>query len=332
MDINTLGEFAFIDRLTKPFTSNVAKGIGDDASVIEIGGKQMLISKDLMMEGVDFDLTYYPLHHLGYKSVVKAISDIVAMNGTPKYIMVGIAISARFTVEHIEEIYSGIKSACETYEVELIGGDTNSSLTGLSLSVTAIGEAEKESITYRSGAKINDLVCVTGDLGASYLGVKLLEREKYVLNEVKGTQPKFEGYEYQLQRALKPRCRLDLVQYLKSISVVPTSMIDISDGLASDIKQICKSSDCSANIYLDKLPVVDSTYELAEDLKSDWTVSVMNGGEDYEMLFTLPTSEYDKIVGMDGVSIIGHITSNQNMIQLISPDGAEIEITAQGWR
>lgn len=330
MEIKELGEFAFIDRLTKPFASTAAQGIGDDAAVIEIGGKSVVLSKDLLLEGIDFDLTYTPLRHLGYRSVVKGISDIAAMNILPKYILVAIGVSTRFKVEDIEELYGGIKIACDEYEVELIGGDTSASLTGLTLSVTAIGEGEKEDICTRKGAHVTDLICVTGDLGAAYLGTKLLEREKHILADGSDSKPKFEGFEYQLERSLKPRCRTDLVKHLKSISLQPTSMIDLSDGLASDLKQICKASDCSASIYLDKLPITESTYELAKELGSDATIAAMNGGDDYEMLFTVSIGDYDKIIGIDGLSVIGHITDKQYNTVLISPDGAEIEITAPG--
>lgn len=332
MEINELGEFNFIDRLTKPFSSKALKGIGDDAALIESGDTIIVITKDMMLEGVDFDMTYTPLKHLGYKCVVKAISDVAAMNTLPRNILVALGISAKYSVEHMEELYSGVKAACDEYELELIGGDTNASLTGLTISVTATGEADKDKITYRSGAKPNDLVCVTGDLGAAYLGTKLLEREKHVLAGNSGTEPKFGGFEYQLERALKPKCRTDLIKHLDIIKVVPTSMIDISDGLASDLKQICKASDCSAKIFLDKLPITDTTYVLADQLNSDATIAAMNGGDDYEMLFTVKLEDYDKILGTDGISIIGHITEKENRTVLISPDGAEIEITAQGWK
>lgn len=330
MEIKEIGEFAFVDRLTKPFTSSIAQGIGDDAAVIEIGGKSVVLSKDLLLEGIDFDLTYTPLRHLGYRSVVKGISDIAAMNVLPKYIMIAIGISARFKVEDIEELYDGVKIACDEYELELIGGDTSASLTGLTISVTAVGEGEKEDICTRKGAKVTDIVCVTGDLGAAYLGTKLLEREKHVLRGDSDLKPKFDGFEYQLERALKPRCRTDLIRHMKSISLHPTSMIDLSDGLASDLKQLCKASACSANIYLDKLPITETTYDLAKELGSDATIAAMNGGDDYEMLFTVSINDYDKIIGINGVSVIGHITDKQYDTVLISPDGAEIEITAPG--
>lgn len=332
MEINDIGEFAFIDRLTKPFGSTISQGIGDDAAVIDFGDTSIVLSKDLLLEGIDFDLTYTPLRHLGYKSVVKGISDIVAMNTLPKYIMMALGISKRFRVEDVEELYAGVKIACDEYGLELIGGDTTASLTGLTISVTAIGEAAKGDICTRSGAKTKDLICVTGDLGAAYLGTKLLEREKHVLNDVKGVKPQFDGFEYQLERSLKPRCRTDLVRHLKSISLLPTSMIDLSDGVASDLKQICKSSSCSASVYLDKLPITDTTYSLAKELGSDATIAAMNGGDDYEILFTISINDYDKIIGIDGLSIIGHITDKENKIVLVSPDGAEIELTAQGWR
>ena len=332
MEISELGEFNFIDRITKPFETKVLKGVGDDAALIEIGDKIAVITKDMMLEGVDFDMTYTPLKHLGYKCVVKAISDVAAMNALPTNILTGIGISAKYSVENIEELYSGIKAACDEYGIELVGGDTNASLTGLTLSVTATGEVNKEKIAYRSGARPNDLICVTGDLGAAYLGTKLLEREKHVLAGNTVVEPKFGGFEYQLERALKPRCRIDLIKHLDTINVVPTSMIDISDGLASDLKQICKASDCSAKIFVDKLPITDSTYALAEELNSDATIAAMNGGDDYEMLFTVKLDDYDKILGTDGISIIGHITGKENKISLITPEGAEIEITAQGWK
>lgn len=331
MDIKELGEFKFIENLTKNFKTDAIKGVGDDAAVIDRGDFYELVSTDTLLEGIHFDLVYTPLKHLGYKAVVIAISDILAMNGTPKYITVSVGLSAKFTVEMVEEIYSGISIACEKYHVSLIGGDTNSSLTGLSIGLTAIGEVEKDKITYRSGAKENDLVCVTGNLGAALLGVKLLEREKYVLNGNGVEKPKLDGFEYPLGRTLRPNARLDTIKKMAAADVVPTAMIDLSDGLASDVLHICKQSDCGVDIHINRLPIAPESEKLAEELNFDTIISALNGGDDYELLFTVPVSEHEKIAKLGDVSIIGYITGAANGAALITPDGQEIAIEAQGW-
>ncbi len=331
MEIKELGEFAFVEKLTEGFDSDIVTGIGDDAAVIDRGDRYELVSSEIMMEGVDFDLTYFPLKHLGYKVVVVAISDIIAMNGVAKYITLSLALSAKFTVEMVEEIYSGVRVACKEYNISLIGGDTSASVTGLSIGVTAIGEVEKEKITYRGGAKETDLVCVSGDLGAALLGVKLLEREKYVLNGNDTEKPKLEGFEYPLGRALRPRCRVDMINRLSTIGIKPTSMIDISDGLASELLHICKKSQCGVEIYVDRLPISAESITLGEELNFDPIISALNGGDDYELLFTVPVSEYEKVLTIAGVSVIGHISSEGTGAVLLTPTGDEIAIEAQGW-
>ncbi len=331
MEIKELGEFAFIDRITEGFESEIVRGIGDDAAVVDRGDKYELISSDLLLEGINFDLTYTPLKHLGYKSVVVAISDIVAMNGVAKYLTISIGLSAKFTVEMVEELYSGVKLACSEYGVSLIGGDTSSSLTGLTISLTAIGEVAKERIVYRSGANETDLVCVTGDLGAALLGLKLLEREKYVLAGNGVEQPKLAGFEYPLGRVLRPRCRVDMIKKLESAGVMPSSMIDISDGLASELLHICKSSGCGVDIHIERLPIAAESEALGEELNFDPIISALNGGDDYELLFTVPLSEYEKVAVIAGVSIIGHICSSASGANLITPTGEQIAIEAQGW-
>lgn len=331
MEIKELGEFAFIDRLTANFKSFVTKGIGDDAAVIDRGENYELISSDILMEGIHFDLTYTPLRHLGYKSVVVAISDILAMNGKADYLTISLGISGKFSVEMVEEIYSGVKIACDEYDVALIGGDTTSSLTGLTIALTAVGNVSKDKITYRSGAKESDLVCVTGDLGAALLGVKLLEREKYVLNGNDVEKPKFDGFEYPLGRALKPRCRVDIIKKLNVAEIVPSAMIDISDGLASELLHICKQSECGVDIYLDRIPISPISEKLAEELNFDQLISALNGGDDYELLFTVPVMMYDKISKIQDVTIIGHITNAASGAVLLAPDGSELTLEAPGW-
>lgn len=332
MNIKELGEFAFIDRLTAGFKSSIVSGIGDDAAVIERGDVYELISSDTLLEGVNFDLTYTPLKHLGYKSVVVAVSDILAMNGTAKYITISLGLSAKFTVEMVEELYSGVKIACEECGVELIGGDTSPSLTGLTIAMTAIGEVAKDKITYRKGAVESDLVCVTGDLGAALLGLKLLEREKYVLDGNDVEKPKFDGFEYTLGRALRPRCRRDIIKNLAAAGIVPTAMIDISDGLASELLHLCKHSECGVDIYIERLPISPVSEKLGEELNFDYLISALNGGDDYELLFTVPVTEYDKIAVVNDVTIIGHVTNPASGAILLTPGGEEIAIEAQGWK
>lgn len=334
-DIATLGEFGLIDHITKDFTIkhvDSLKGVGDDAAVIDCGTKLMLVSTDLLLEGIHFDLVYTPLTHLGYKTVVAGISDIYAMNGTPRQITLSIGVSARFTLEQIEDIYKGVKIACDKYGVDLVGGDTSSSLTGLMLSITTIGEVDKDKVVYRSGARNNDLICVTGNLGAAYMGLQLLEREKRVLKGVDNPQPKFDGYQYILQRELKPEARKDIIESLAENNIVPTSMIDISDGLASEVLQICKASKAGARIYLNRIPIAKETFAMAEELNFDPVVAALNGGDDYELLFTVPLAMQKEVMNVPNIDIIGHITPESKGAALTTPDGQEIPLKAQGWR
>ena len=332
--IAELGEFGLIKYLTENIelkNESSVYGVGDDAAVISTK-KHQLITTDLLVEGIHFDLTYTPLKHLGYKAVVANISDIYAMNGTPKQITVSIAISSKFSLENIDQLYAGIYLACEKYNVDLIGGDTSSSLTGLLISVTAIGEVEnKKDITYRNGAKANDLICVTGDLGSAYMGLQLLEREKKVFLETGTSQPDLEGNDYVLERFLKPEAQKSLISLLKEIKVKPTSMIDISDGLASEILHICKASKVGCHIYDEKLPIDGKTSMTAIEFNIDPNTCAMNGGEDYELLFTISQADYDKIKGNPHMTVIGHITDEKDGRYYIDKNGAAIELQAQGW-
>ncbi len=332
--LSSLGEFGLIDHLTKDIKcnhNNTIKGIGDDAAVLDYGDNYLVITTDLLAEGVHFNLVYTPLKHLGYKAVVVNLSDIYAMNATPKQITVSMAISAKFSVEHLEELYSGIKLACEKYNVDLIGGDTTSSYTGLTICVTAIGEVPKNKITYRNGAKNNDLVCVSGDLGSAYMGLQLLERERKIFEKTGVQKPDFENYGYILERQLKPEARKDIVEILNGIGVVPTSMIDISDGLSSEMLHVCKASNVGCNIYQEKIPVNKETVQMSEEFNLPPLTAALNGGEDYELLFTVSLSDYEKIIVHPEISIIGHIAYKDFGCHLILDSGDEIEISAQGW-
>lgn len=336
-EISSLGEFGLIERLTKEIpllNTSTKKGVGDDAAVLEYADKEVLITTDLLLEGIHFDLRYVPLKHLGYKSAVVNFSDIYAMNGTPKQITVSIGVSSRFTVEHIEELYSGIRLACEIYGVDLVGGDTSASVTGLVISITCLGEGEKGDIVYRNGAKETDLICVSGDLGAAYMGLQLLERENQVAaksDEKDEFQPDFAGKEYILERQLKPEARKDIIAMLKENGIKPTSMIDVSDGLSSELLHICKSSDVGCRVYEDKIPIDYQTAVMAEELNMNLVMTAMNGGEDYELLFTVPLTEHDKVERLKGVSVIGYITKPELGAAMVTRDGAEIPIRAQGW-
>lgn len=333
-EIASLGEFKLIDRICAPFQSeqsSTVKGAGDDAAVIDTGDKYLLLSNDLLLEGVHFDLTYFPLQHLGYKAVVVGISDILAMNGTPRQILIALGLSSRFSVEMIDLFYEGVRAACKDYHVDLAGGDTTASINGLTISITATGDVDKEKIVYRSGAQVNDLVCLSGDLGAAYMGIHLLEREKRACNGQPNPKPKFEGYEYILRRELKPEARMDLIERLAQNDIVPTSMIDISDGLASEALHLCKSSNKGIRIYLNRIPIAKQTYAMAEELHSDPVVAALNGGDDYELLFTVPLSKQAEVFAM-GVDVIGHITTPESGAMLVTPDGQEIELRAQGWK
>ncbi len=332
--ISELGEFGLIKRLSKDIKLNNAStiiGIGDDAAVTDYKNKQTVITTDLLIEGVHFDLSYAPLKHIGYKAVVVNLSDVYAMNATPKQITVSIAFSSRFTLEAIDELYSGIHLACKNYKVDLVGGDTSSSVTGLVISITAIGEVEKNNIVYRSGAKPNDLLCVSGDLGAAYAGLKLLQREKDVFKGNPDVQPELKGYDYILERQLKPEAREDVIKILDELNIKPTSMIDISDGLSSEILHLSEQSECGSRIYDQKLPIADETKRFADELLIDPTTFAMNGGEDYELLFTISQSDFEKLDKNPYITIIGHITEQSKGNYLTTADGTEVQITAQGW-
>lgn len=334
MEISELGEFGLIDRLTKgltPVNPSTVKGVGDDCAVIRNRDTDILVTTDLLLEGVHFDLTYVPLKHLGYKSAVVNFSDVYAMNGTPKQITVSLGISKRFTVEHIEELFAGIRLACEIYGVDLVGGDTTSSRQGLVISITCIGEAATDKIVSRSGAKDTDLICVSGDLGAAYMGLQLLEREKVASAGQKDFVPQFQGKEYLIERQLKPEARRDIVEELAKAGIVPTAMMDISDGLSSELLHICKQSDTGCRIYEDRIPIDYQTAVMAEELGMNLVTAALNGGEDYELLFTVPLHCHEKIEKLPGVKLIGHITKPSLGCAMITRDGTEIPLRAQGW-
>jgi thiamine-monophosphate kinase len=333
-ELGSLGEFGLIDLIAKTTgikNKETLKGIGDDAAIIDNGNQLTIVSTDMLVEGVHFDLTFHPLKHLGYKAVAVNLSDVYAMNATPKQILVSVALSNRFSVEAVEELYSGIKLCCERYGVDLVGGDTTSSTSGLIISVTAIGAANKDEIVYRSGAKEHDLICVSGDLGGAYIGLQLLEREKKVFLADPKMQPELEGNDYILERQLKPEPRKDIIEKLKELNVKPTSMIDLSDGLSSDLMHLCKQSEVGASVYEDKLPIDPQTYERAREFNLDPTVCALNGGEDYELLFTIKQSDYEKLREHLDISIIGHITEKNSGVNLIDKSGNSITMKAQGW-
>ncbi|UTW67534.1 thiamine-phosphate kinase [bacterium SCSIO 12643] len=333
-NLEQLGEFGLIDHLTNGFENkekSTLKGIGDDAAVLDHGNEKTVVSTDMLVEGVHFDVTYVPLKHLGYKSVVVNLSDIYAMNATPKQVTVSIAVSSRYSVEALEEIYAGIKQACEFYNVDLIGGDTTSSLKGLVISVTAIGSAPEEKLAYRSGAKEHDLICVSGDLGGAYMGLQVLEREKAVFRENPQMQPDMSGSEYVLERQLKPEARRDVIKILGEMHVIPTSMIDVSDGLASEIMHICKQSEVGAQIYEEKIPIDYQTYKTAEEFNFNATTAALNGGEDYELLFTISQKDYDVVKGIPGISVIGHIADKESGVSMVARGEQVVELQAQGW-
>lgn len=337
-EISSLGEFGLIERLTKDFPLNnkgSKVGVGDDAAVIvpESNGDEMLVTTDLLLEGIHFDLRYVPLKHLGYKSAVVNFSDIYAMNGTPKQITVSIGVSARFTVEHIEALYDGIRRACETYGVDLVGGDTSASVTGLVISITCIGVAKQGDAVLRSGAKETDLICVSGDLGAAFMGLQLLERENVVAAQSgqKDFTPDFSGKEYLLERQLKPEARKDVIEALAKAGIRPTSMMDVSDGLSSELLHICKASNVGCRVYEDRIPIDYQTAVMAEEFNMNLITVAMNGGEDYELLFTVPLTDKDKIEHIPGVKMIGYVTRPELGAALVARDGGEIAIKAQGW-
>ena len=349
-DISKLGEFGLIHHLTdniKIKNESTVKGVGDDCAVLHYPDSEVLVTTDMLMEGVHFDLTYIDLQHLGYKSAMVNISDIFAMNGTPRQLTVSIALSKRFKVEDMEEFYSGLRMACDKWGVDIVGGDTTSSYTGLAISITCIGEARKEDIVYRNGAKDTDLICVTGDLGAAYMGLQLLEREKSVyyqqvdearkkndkraLEELKGFQPDFAGKEYLLQRQLQTEARGDIIARFRELNIRPTAMMDISDGLSSELMHICKQSNCGCRIYEKNIPIDYQTAVMAEELNMNVTTCALNGGEDYELLFTVPIGDHEKILQMDNVKLIGHITRSELGQMLVTRDNQEFELKAQGW-
>ena len=333
-EIATLGEFGLIRRLTEKITlknESSKKGVGDDAAVLDYTDKQVLVSSDLLLEGIHFDLTYVPLKHLGYKAAVVNFSDIYAMNGQPRQITVSIGVSKRFCVEDLEEIYAGISMACDIYGVDLVGGDTSSSRTGLTISVTCIGDAEKNKIIFRDKAKENDLICVSGDLGAAYMGLQLLEREKNIFKGEADFDPDFAGKEYLLERQLKPEARKDIIEILDTAGIVPTAMIDVSDGLSSDIMHITQQSGVGCRIYEDRIPVDYQTAIMAEQFNMNLVTAALNGGEDYELLFTVPLELNEQVEQLKEVKIIGYITKVEWGNMLIGRDGGEIALQAQGW-
>ena len=335
-EIATLGEFGLIDHLTKDIKltqETTIKGVGDDAAIVDNAGKRTLITTDLLLEGIHFNLIYTPLKHLGYKAAVTNFSDIYAMNGKPQQITVSLGIAKRMSVEDLEAFYSGIKMACEIYGVDIVGGDTTSSYTGFTISITCIGIADEDKIVYRSGAKDTDLIFVSGDLGASYMGLQLLEREKTVFESDpdKGFQPDFGGREYILERQLKPEARKDIVELLAENEIVPTSMIDVSDGLSSDLLHICKQSNVGCQLFEERIPIDYQTAAMAETFNMNVITAALNGGEDYELLFTVPLTLHDKMISIPGVRLVGHITKPENGCYMVTRDGAEIELKAQGW-
>ncbi len=349
-DIAKLGEFGLIHHLTddlKVKNASTKYGVGDDCAVMHYPNTEVLVTTDMLMEGVHFDLTYIDLEHLGYKSAMVNISDIFAMNGTPRQMIVSIALSKRFAVEDMEQFYSGLRMACDKWNVDIVGGDTTSSYTGLAISITCIGECPEEQIVYRNGAKDTDLICVSGDLGAAYMGLQLLEREKSVyyqqvdearkkndkqaLEALSNFQPDFAGKEYLLQRQLKPEARGDVLKQLRDLNIRPTSMMDISDGLSSELMHICEQSKCGCRIYEKNIPIDYQTAVMAEEMNMNVTTCALNGGEDYELLFTVPIGDHDKIERLEDVKLIGHITKSEFGKILVTRDNAEFELKAQGW-
>lgn len=332
--LSELGEFGLIKHLTKYFTihcESTEKAVGDDAAVLNFADKQVLVTTDLLIEGVHFDLAYMPLKHLGYKAVMVNLSDVYAMNGTATQITVSIAISNRFSLEALEELYAGIQLACTNYKVDLIGGDTSSSTKGMLISITAIGEAKREDIVYRNGAKPDDLLVVTGDLGSAYLGLQVLEREKQVFQANPNAQPELENYSYIVERQLKPEARKDIIKLLKELEVKPTSMIDISDGLSSEILHLCSQSEVGCDLYEDKIPLDPQMISTCEEFNLDSTTIALSGGEDYELLFTISQEDFPKIKGNPNLTVIGHMTDKSEGVHLVTRANQKIELIAQGW-
>lgn len=334
-EISQLGEFGLIDHLTENLPVNnksTLKGVGDDAAVMHYESERdVLVTTDLLLENVHFDLTYVPLKHLGYKSAIVNFSDIYAMNGTPRQITVSLGISSRFTLEHIEELYAGIRHACERYGVDLVGGDTSASNQGLVISITCLGDALRDNIVYRDGAKPTDLICVSGDLGAAYMGLQLLEREKAASVGMKDFEPDFAGKEYLVERQLKPEARRDIIAALAAAGIKPTAMMDISDGLSSELLHICNASKVGCRVYEDRIPIDYQTAVMAEELNMNLVTAALNGGEDYELLFTVPLSKHADVEKIDGVKVIGYVTEQSQGCALITRDDTEIPLKAQGW-
>ena len=333
-EIATLGEFGLIHHLTDRVelkNKSSLKGVGDDAAVMDYADKLTLVTTDLLLEGVHFDLTYVPLKHLGYKSAVVNFSDIYAMNGRPRQITVSLGISKRFCVEDLEQLYDGIRLACDIYGVDLVGGDTSASMTGLTISITCIGEGERGKVVYRDGAHETDLICVSGDLGAAYMGLQLLEREKSVFRGEKDFQPDFAGKEYLLERQLKPEARKDIIEALDRAGIVPTAMMDVSDGLSSELLHISRASHVGCRVYEDRIPIDYQTAVMAEQFNMNLVTAALNGGEDYELLFTVPLTDHDKVEAIEGVKVIGHITREELGNYLVGRDGGEVTLRAQGW-
>lgn len=332
--LEALGEFGLIERLTrglKVLQPSTLKGVGDDAAVMDYQGQRTLVSTDMLVEGVHFDLTYVPLKHLGYKAIVANLSDIYAMNGRPTQVLISLAVSNRFTVEALDELYAGMYIACERYGVDLVGGDTTSSTSGMIISVSVLGVAEPEAIAYRGGARVNDILVVTGDLGGAYMGLQLLEREKEVFRVNPDMQPQLQGYEYLLEKQLKPEARKDVYETLRELGIRPTAMIDISDGLSSEVLHLCKNSKVGCRVYEEKLPVADKTFEVCEEFRLNVTTVVLNGGEDYELLMAISPADYEKIANHPDFTAIGHFTAEEEGASLVTREGHFIELKAQGW-
>ena len=333
-EIASLGEFGLIDRLTKGLgrrNASTLLGAGDDAAVIDLGDRVMLLTTDMLTEGIDFDLSYFPLKHLGYKAVVRGVNDILAMNARPEQLVVSLGVSAKISVEALDSLYEGMETAAKELGVDIVGGDTTASMNGLVINISAVGFARKEDVVYRAGAHEHDLICITSNLGAAYMGLHLLEREKRVLKDIDNPEPKFEGYEYLLERYLKPRARVNVLDALREEGIRPTAMIDLSDGLASDLRQLCRSSQCGARIYLERIPIARQTSDLAEEMHIDPVIAALNGGEDHELLFTVPLEKQEAVMRLGLVDVIGHITKEESGVILVTPDGEGIALKAQAF-
>ena len=329
-----MGEFGLIDRLTKGLgrrNASTLTAAGDDAAVIDLGDRVMLLTTDMLTEGIDFDLSYFPLKHLGYKAVVRGINDILAMNAKPEQLVVSLGVSAKISVEALDTLYEGMECAAKELGVDIVGGDTTASMNGLVINISAVGFARREDVVYRAGAREHDLICITSNLGAAYMGLHLLEREKRVLKGIDNPEPKFEGYEYLLERYLKPRARVNVLDALREEGIRPTAMIDLSDGLASDLRQLCRSSQCGARIYLERIPIARQTSDLAEEMHIDPVIAALNGGEDHELLFTVPLDKQEAVMRLGLVDVIGHITKEESGVILVTPDGEGIALKAQAF-